>query len=896
MTTGSSLQRRTARDATRRRGTPGAPTGGLAPAIVAALGLLGLMGPAVGAASPSELWVSRYNSPFGDDVARAVAVDSAGNVFVTGSSAGNGTSSDYATVKYDGATGAQLWAARYDGPANGIDGAFAIAVDGTGNVVVTGESRDSGFGLNFDYATVKYDGATGMQLWAARYDGPGHRSDHAYDVAVDGVGDVVVTGPSMNSDLVFDYATVKYDGTTGAQLWVARYNGPGGGGDLARSMAVDALGDVLVTGESYGAAGAGFDYGTVKYNGVTGVQIWDARYLGASAGSSDSAWALALDSAGNVLVTGESGTFENGPDFATVKYDATTGAQVWASRYNGPGIGPGNTNDRSRAVAVTTWGYVAVTGESAGDGTGNDYATILYDGATGAQTWIARYNGPGNDADLPHAITSDSSGHVLVTGESEGDYVTLRYDASTGAEHWVARHNGPASNNDAALALALDPAGNILVTGISEGYGTVKYEGTSDIPDAFEPDDDSGEARQITDTQTHSIHTPGDADWVYFDLTQAARAIVSTSGNTPGDDTEIILYDSAVLPIGYDNDGGDNRYSRLESGTLQPGRYYVRVTEYQHDNRISAYSLNVQLIYDGYLLSGRVTMNGSGFAADVHLYEDPTLARHLASVTSDGGTGYWEYRAPAGSSFFILAARNGYAFSHGWYQQDIQSDFADLDFTAAPAGPPAPPTGLRALAFSDTQVILFFDDEANDESGFEVRRATSAQGPFAAVQPNAPSAPEGGTRAYLAGGLRARAQYWFQVRALPQQDAESGWVTVGPVRTLARGARLLVPRLIKIPRAGVTRVGRTATLAVRIVNPLPFPIPVSTPTPPAAPFGMNPGAPGFVIPAAPSALNLTLSFAPTTRVPATQTQNVELTATLPGVELSLPVTLQGRAR
>src|SRR5438128_11400825 len=101
----------------------------------------------------TQQWVRRYDGPAGNgiDFANAIAVDASGNVFVTGKSAGNGTNYDFATVKYN-SSGVQQWAARYDGPAgNGIDYANAIVADGLGNVYVTGPS--AGKGTNFDYAT-----------------------------------------------------------------------------------------------------------------------------------------------------------------------------------------------------------------------------------------------------------------------------------------------------------------------------------------------------------------------------------------------------------------------------------------------------------------------------------------------------------------------------------------------------------------------------------------------------------------------------------------------------------------------------------------------------------------------------------------------------------------------
>lgn len=94
-----------------------------------------------------------------------MAVDGSGNVFVTGQSYTNSNSgSDYATIKYSGA-GAPLWTNRYIGPLNYDDSTRALAVDGSGNVFVTGESYGSdGY---TDYATFMYSGA-GVPLWINR--------------------------------------------------------------------------------------------------------------------------------------------------------------------------------------------------------------------------------------------------------------------------------------------------------------------------------------------------------------------------------------------------------------------------------------------------------------------------------------------------------------------------------------------------------------------------------------------------------------------------------------------------------------------------------------------------------------------------------------------------------
>ncbi len=305
---------------------------------------------ATGFAQVTEAWVARYNGPASSDYGEALAVDAAGNVYVTGYSyGGEGTGHDYATIKYE-SNGNQLWVARYNGPANSSDQANALAVDAAGNVYVTGFSVAGG--TESDYAKFKYD-SNGNRLWLARYNGPGNYHDEAKGLAVDATGNVYVTGYSSGAGTGADYATVKYD-SSGNELWVARYDGPENGGDWANALAVDAAGNVYVTGESAGAEILD-DYATIKYD-TNGNQLWVARYNG-PANSDDEAKALAVDAAGDVYVTGRSGV-----NFATVKYD-TNGSQLWVARYNGPGGGQGN------ALAVDAAGNVYVTGLSDGAGT-----------------------------------------------------------------------------------------------------------------------------------------------------------------------------------------------------------------------------------------------------------------------------------------------------------------------------------------------------------------------------------------------------------------------------------------------------------------------------------------------------------------------------------------------
>ncbi|EQB63819.1 MAG: NHL repeat containing protein [candidate division Zixibacteria bacterium RBG-1] len=365
-------------------------------------------------------WVRRYHGPGGlGDVAYAVAVDDSGNVYVTGYSVGSGTGPDYTTIKY-ASNGDTVWLRRYNGPGNDDDVATALAVDNSGNVYVTGYSI--GIGTAEDYVTIKY-APNGDTLWVRRYNRSG--SDYGNALVVDDSGNVYVTGDpitikySLNGDMVWDFVGIKgvsltvedsgYVYTTGSST--VKYS-PNGGIEWALGYGGR---DIAVddSGNVYTT-----NFGATYKFGADGEILW------ASNNYVDVPSDLALDDSGNVYVAGYSNRATY-PDYATVKH-APDGDTLWVRRYSGAGY-----DNLVHDLAVEKNGNVYVTGRSIGLGTGNDYATIMYT-PNGDTLWVRRYNGPGNYNDHANALTVDDSGYVYVTGESFGigtypDYATIKY-------------------------------------------------------------------------------------------------------------------------------------------------------------------------------------------------------------------------------------------------------------------------------------------------------------------------------------------------------------------------------------------------------------------------------------------------------------------------------------
>jgi hypothetical protein len=412
-------------------------------------------GPVIDACGTAT-WLKRFGDNLDQD-AWAVATDAAGNVIVAGQFAGTidfgggplmtaNTQPDMFIAKLD-PMGNHLWSKRYG--ANGIDVARAVAIDANGDVLVTGiyqSTVDFGggpfvsVGGTTDVFVLKLSAAAGAHMWSKSFGASG--GDDGSAVAVDAAGDVAVAGHFRNTvDFgggpltaagLDDVFVVRFS-SAGDHQWSRHY------GDAfnqsMRGVAFDAAGSVFFTG--YFEGSVDFGGGTLLANGTsdamlvklsaTGVHQWSKRF---GAPGSQVGTAIAVDGAGNVVVTGNAASsvdFGGGQlvgagmnDVFVAKYD-TMGNHVWSKL-------AGDAQEQlGLGVAVDGGGNVVLVGRAAGSfnlGGGpiasagaNDVFIAKFDSA-GAHLWSKR----AGDAleQWGRAAAVDTLGNIFFAGRFQG--------------------------------------------------------------------------------------------------------------------------------------------------------------------------------------------------------------------------------------------------------------------------------------------------------------------------------------------------------------------------------------------------------------------------------------------------------------------------------------------
>ncbi len=382
-------------------------------------------------ATTPDSWTKQWGST-AYDIAYGIVTDGSGNIYVTGTTTGNidgqvnAGGSDAFLTKCDSA-GTRVWT-RYIGTA-GSDQARAVAVDSAGSVYVTGWVSGSFAGATHqgeeDIFLAKYD-AAGNRIWYQQWGTA--ESNRGRGVAVYG-SSVYVTGDTDLSlsgepgipDLLF---ISKRNASDGSEVW-SRLDGTVDQSDYAGGIATDGSGNVYVTGYTTGAFPGYTNNGTydifvAKYDPSDGQTLW-VQQRGSTA--HDYAHAVAVDGNGNVYVTGstrgsiDSQTYSGDDDIVLMKFDPG-GNWLWTKLFGTSGI------DIAYGISTDAGNNVYLTGQTSGAlGGGADPGLLavflMQCDSAGTPLWT-RLVGARDETGFGVSFNTFDS-HVYVTGQTMGN-------------------------------------------------------------------------------------------------------------------------------------------------------------------------------------------------------------------------------------------------------------------------------------------------------------------------------------------------------------------------------------------------------------------------------------------------------------------------------------------
>jgi uncharacterized delta-60 repeat protein len=420
----------------------------------------------------TQVWTQSYNGmTTAMDQFLEMELDGNGGIYLVGD--GNdptNTDHEMLTAKYDTA-GTFLWAKRFTGNGTFDDQGYSIALDASGNVWSCGVIQTTTTSGNI--AVTQYN-PSGTLLYSDTYNAGSNGNDIATSLVYYNNNVFVVGYSAQNVMNNYDYALAKYN-TAGSRTFINFYDPGTGPKDVSNAVTKDASGNIYIAGTTNTAYNTGNDILVLKYNSA-GTFQWQYTYNGSAGASDDLATGIAVDAAGNVYVSGYVTGSASQKDGIAIMLNAA-GAQQWATIYNNA---TQNKDDAFNGIQVDASGNVYVTGYTTATATTTNIVTVKYN-SSGVQQWAPTFNGTGtNSNDVGTDLQVDASGNVYVTGKgyfntSLDDIMAIKY-TSAGVQSWAWNLNNTTTYNDLGKFIRLAPNGDVFVT----GYKGTSF-GTTDI-------------------------------------------------------------------------------------------------------------------------------------------------------------------------------------------------------------------------------------------------------------------------------------------------------------------------------------------------------------------------------------------------------------------------------
>ena len=344
--------------------------------------------------SISSSVVNEWNRTWGGrylEECLGVVVDSSDNIYLAGVTESFGAGGmDMALVKFDN-SGEMLWSRTYGG-SDDHELAHDVAIDSSGNIYLSG--LKSPININERHITLVKLNNIGDELWNYTY----YYTTHGrFGVAVDSSDNVYLAGITGVRNMIL----IKFN-NSGVQLWNRTWGGSGE--DACQGVAVDSSDSVYLVGYTTSIGAGGYDVVLVKYNSSGNLE-WNSTWGGSD---SDIGEGVAVDSLGNIYVTGYTESFNEGNqyDICLIKYNSSGILQwnrTWGTLEDEKGYG----------VTINSIDNIYVTG------TNGDFVLVEYD-STGVL--LGSHSFGGELYDEAYDVTVDSLDNVYIVGACQCPY------------------------------------------------------------------------------------------------------------------------------------------------------------------------------------------------------------------------------------------------------------------------------------------------------------------------------------------------------------------------------------------------------------------------------------------------------------------------------------------